>query len=110
MTVSKLRYGTTELLLLCLLTRGPSYGYAIIEDLEAFTDLSFSQAVIYPMLHRLLSHNLLSSSRQDRRIYYSLTSKGFQYLQTEIAEWNDLCTSVFKFAHLVSNLPVKEQK
>ena len=72
-----------ETLLLAVLSEGPSYGYQLVQDLNARAPglLKTGEGTIYPILHRMEREGLLKSRWQEaetgrRRKYYSLTSAG----------------------------------
>ena len=49
----QLRRGSLDLAILLSVSSGPRYGLAIIQHLEAFTDLVVTEGTIYPILGRL---------------------------------------------------------
>ena len=49
----QLRRGTLDLAILLTVSEGSRYGLAIIQHLEAFTDLVVTEGTIYPILGRL---------------------------------------------------------
>src|SRR5678816_2662816 len=64
-------------LLLAILHKGPSYGYAIIQEVRELSggELEWSEGMLYPVLHRLEEHGLIESyeERGDtgrKRRYY----------------------------------------
>ena len=70
-------------LLLSILEGGDSYGYAIIKRVKELSDeqISWSEGMLYPVLHRLEDQNLISShwkgsSGSRRRRYYRITAEG----------------------------------
>ena len=75
--------GNMETLLLAVLTEGPSYGYQLVQDLNAKAPgiLSTGEGTIYPVLHRLEERGLIQSAWRTgetgrQRRYYRITSKG----------------------------------
>ena len=81
-------------LILALLAQGESYGYAILQRIEALSqgELAWDDSTLYPVLHRLENQGLLTSSwrkadNQRRRKYYALTAKGEQALVREKQQW-----------------------
>lgn len=89
MPISKLRYGTTDILLLALLSSRSMYGYEITDFLED-SPLQSSFGLLYPTLHRLRDDGLLDATRTDNRIYYHTSIKGLAYLKSEMVEWRTL--------------------
>jgi len=80
--------------ILSVLSRGPSYGYEIIQHVERITDgdVSWTTSTLYPVLHRLENEDLLESFWQEvekgpARKYYRLTRKGAKRLEVEKQQW-----------------------
>jgi len=74
----QLRRGSLDLAILLTVSAGPRYGLAIIQHLEAFTDLIVTEGTIYPILGRLTRDGLLDSywvedEAPHPRKYYRLT-------------------------------------
>jgi PadR family transcriptional regulator PadR len=89
----QLRRGGLDLAILLTLSAGPRYGLAIIQHLEAFTDLVVTEGTIYPILGRLTREGLLEAQWVDReaphsRKYYKLTPVGARRLADMTAEWH----------------------
>src|SRR6476660_2982695 len=81
----QLRRGTLDLAILLTVSAGPRYGLAIIQHLEAFTDLVITEGTIYPILGRLTREGLLDSywvedEAPHPRKYYRLTQQGAKRL------------------------------
>jgi DNA-binding PadR family transcriptional regulator len=93
--------GSSDSLLLCLLTQQPMYGYYIIRELEKRSQgyFKFKEGTLYPALHRLERAGLilgkwqLLSNGRSRR-YYHITAKGHAKLSTERVQWQDFITAV----------------
>jgi len=96
--VSRLRKqtldGKVETMLLSVLEDGPSYGYAIIQELGQRAEgiVQLGEGTVYPVLHRLEEKNLLTSSwrkagNQRQRKYYRLTRKGRKVLAENRLQW-----------------------
>jgi len=82
-------------LLLAILQKGPSYGYAIIQEVRALSggDLEWSEGMLYPVLHRLEDQGLIESyeERGDtgrKRKYYRLRPDGRRALAEERRQWD----------------------
>jgi len=80
--------------ILSVLTRGPSYGYEIIQRVHGLTDgdISWTTSTLYPVLHKLENEELLESFWQDvdkgpARKYYRLTAHGLARLEVEKQQW-----------------------
>ena len=88
----QLRRGSLDLAILLTVSTGPRYGLAIIQHLEAFTDLVVTEGTIYPILGRLTREGLLEAEWVEgeaphARKYYKLTRSGAKRLTTMKAEW-----------------------
>ena len=88
----QLRRGTLDLAILLTVSEGSRYGLAIIQHLEAFTDLVVTEGTIYPILGRLTREGVLSAEWVEGeaphpRKYYTLTRAGNKRLGTMKAEW-----------------------
>ena len=89
--------GNVETLLLAILAEGPSYGYALVQDLNqrAAGLLRLGEGTIYPVLHRLEERDLIAAKwrRGDtgrERKYYRLTPKGRRKLADNRQQWQSL--------------------
>ena len=81
----QLRRGSLDLAILLTVSAGPRYGLAIIQHLEAFTDLVVTEGTIYPILGRLTREGLLDAQWVEGeaphpRKYYTLTRAGAKRL------------------------------
>ena len=90
--LEQLRRGGLDLAILLAVADGPRYGLAIIQHLEAFTDLVVGEGTIYPILGRLTKEGLLEASWVEDeaphpRKYYRLTKAGARRLREMTAEW-----------------------
>ena len=88
----QLRRGGLDLAILLTVSAGPRYGLAIIQHLEAFTDLVVTEGTIYPILGRLSREGLLEAKWVDgeaahARKYYRLTRLGQKRLADMKGEW-----------------------
>jgi transcriptional regulator len=92
--------GHLDALILATLQGGPAHGYAVIEELKQRSGGAFelAEGTVYPVLHRLESDGLLSSTWSTaagrRRRVYRLTRRGRAALTVQRAEWAN-------FAHAV---------
>lgn len=92
--------GTVELLLLVVISEGPSYGYeitqAVLSRSEGRVDLK--EGSMYPALHRLEREKLLecywTEADGRRRKYYKLTAAGRKSLAARRAEWESFAIGV----------------
>jgi DNA-binding PadR family transcriptional regulator len=93
--------GSTDSLLLCLISQQPMYGYQIIQELEARSQgyFKFKEGTLYPALHRLEKQGLIRgkwervASGQERK-YYHITDKGIGVLSDKIFEWRSFSTAI----------------
>ena len=88
----QLRRGSLDLAILLTVSAGPRYGLAIIQHLEAFTDLVVTEGTIYPILGRLTREGLLEAEWVEgeaphARKYYKLTRAGAKRMTNMKAEW-----------------------
>jgi DNA-binding PadR family transcriptional regulator len=85
--------GSLDLMLMGVLRRGPSHGYAIIAALRERSDGEFdlAEGTIYPALHRLEGAGLVASSVEiaqgRRRRTYELTARGRTEFAVQRREW-----------------------
>jgi PadR family transcriptional regulator PadR len=92
--------GQIDMLLLSVVARGPSHGYAIIEQLRLRSRGAFElrEGTVYPALYRLERAGLLSSAvghvaGRPRRTY-RLTGAGLAALRERRDAWRELVRSV----------------
>ena len=90
-------------LLLAILDRGASYGYAIIQQVRDLSggELEWSEGMHYPVLHRLEDQGLIESyeERADTgrmRKYYRLRSDGRRALVEERRQWSVVSAALKK--------------
>lgn len=81
-------------LILSILARGESYGYAIIQEVRELSEggLEWTDGMLYPVLHRLEAQELVISEWRKaetgrRRKYYRLTRQGWAALEREREQW-----------------------
>jgi PadR family transcriptional regulator PadR len=93
------RKGCTRTLVLKLLSERPMYGYEIAMTLAKQSENVFSlaQGTLYPLLYSLERKGLIHISKKVRdkktgreRLYYSLTKKGAETLEQDLATWTDI--------------------
>jgi PadR family transcriptional regulator len=97
--LEQLRRGGLDLAILLTLSAGPRYGLAIIQHLEAFTDLVVTEGTIYPILGRLTREGLLDAQWVEgeaphARKYYKLTRVGTERLADMTAEWHAFAAKI----------------
>ena len=81
-------------ILLSILARGESYGYAIMQRMHDLSggEVEWKDGTLYPVLHRLEDEQLVTSSwvvseAGRRRKYYRITPKGREALEAEKQQW-----------------------
>ncbi|MCD7034257.1 PadR family transcriptional regulator [Metabacillus sp. GX 13764] len=89
--------GVLELCVLVLLDKKDRYGYELVQKIS--DQIEISEGSVYPLLRRLTKEEyfttyLQESSEGPSRKYYSLTSKGREYLYSLIAEWRAFSNGV----------------
>jgi PadR family transcriptional regulator PadR len=92
--------GHLDGLILAVVAGEPLHGYAVIEALKSRSDgaLTLPEGTVYPALHRLETHGLLSSqwskaSGRRRRIY-SITRRGEKELGASRERWRLFSTTI----------------
>lgn len=95
--------GSTNLLLLSLLSEQDRYGYEINKEQEARSDktFQFKEGTLYPVLHKLENNGLITQymtkgETGKERKYYKITSKGQKQLAEEKQIWEAFSVSVDK--------------
>jgi len=98
----ELKAASAKPMVLSILSHKESYGYQIIRHIRDLSDgtLEWSEAMLYPLLHRMESDGLITSRWEKmkngrKRKYYNLTKKGKKVLAKEKDEWFSVHT-VFK--------------
>jgi PadR family transcriptional regulator, regulatory protein PadR len=93
--------GSSNMMILSLLSRKEMYGYEIIKELELLskTVFQFKEGTLYPILYRLEKNGYLTSmikiaeSGKERR-YYAITVSGQHQLANEKKQWESFQSSV----------------
>jgi len=95
--------GALELLILKVLRRGPTHGYAIALAIHQMSDdvLRVEAGSLYPAVHRMTEAGLLKSewrkSEVGRRArFYELTAKGRRKLEADEKKWRSVSAAVAK--------------
>ncbi len=93
--LKQLKMGTTEILVLAILTQGDRYGYEISKEVFKRSKgfFEFKHGFLYPALNRMKRSRLVKSywkesggSGPDRK-YYRITRAGQKRLQTSAEAW-----------------------
>lgn len=93
--VQQFKKGSLEMILLCLIGRGETYGYAILEELNRRSAVLgwAKEGTVYPILYRLQGAGLIrsrlvpSGANGGSKKYYSLTEKGRETLAELLQFW-----------------------
>jgi DNA-binding PadR family transcriptional regulator len=80
-----------NLLILTSLAGGPRHGYAMIEDIAAFSGVRLGPGTLYGAISRLERAGLIEPlATDDRRRPYQITPRGRRHLQAEIGGMKSL--------------------
>ena len=85
---------SAEPLILSLLAKGESYGYAIIQEIKARSDneLQWTDGMLYPVLHRMehkgwIKSRWVESENGRKRKYYSIKQNGRKAHKEHCEQW-----------------------
>jgi DNA-binding PadR family transcriptional regulator len=89
--------GNVETIILSELMQGPSYGYALVREINQKHAgvLALGEGTIYPVLYRMEEKGLLCAevsttpSGRDRK-YYRVSAKGKTVLEENLRQWEAL--------------------
>ncbi len=94
-------------IILSILKKGRSYGYAIIDEIrqKSADDMQWAEGSIYPVLHKLEKDGLITSewslSEKGRnRKYYHISDQGKKALQVEQDNWFKTFEMINRFWNL----------
>lgn len=95
---AQIKRGLLEVCVLAALSRGDSYGYQIIKDIEPY--IAISESTLYPILRRLEEgkHLLVYSVAHNGRLrkYYRITDSGRQKLSEFSQDWLEIL-NIYRF-------------
>jgi transcriptional regulator len=97
---SRLLWGAVEMLMLEVISRGPTYGYEITQTVAGHSNGYFElkEGSLYPALHRLENQKLVKTSWREvdgrRRKYYELTAAGHKSLAAKRSEWQAFANGI----------------
>ena len=101
---SQIKKGMMEACILSVLSRGDSYGYQLIKDMEPIMRLS--ESTLYPVLRRLEAAGCLTvySVEHNSRLrkYYAITDEGRKRITDFMDEWAEV-RRVYDFIAEVNN-------
>ena len=92
--VRQFKKGSLEMVLLCIIGSGETYGYEIITRLNSGEAMGLArEGTVYPILYRLQKAGLVASrlcpspANGGEKKYYSLTGAGRSALEELISFW-----------------------
>lgn len=97
---SRLITGMLEMLILEVISHGPTYGYEIAQTVAERSQGTFEmkEGSLYPALHRLEQQEFVTSEWREfdgrRRKYYRLSATGGKALEAKKAEWQQFALGV----------------
>lgn len=96
---------STTPLILSILTKGQSYGYAIIQQVKELSngEMMWADGMLYPILHRLEKKSFIeavwgTSETGRKRKYYQLLPEGEVELLLQRKNWQQLNEMLNKLA------------
>ncbi len=97
-TMAQMRKGVLEYCILSILEKGEAYSSDILDKLKT-SNLIVVEGTLYPLLTRLKDADLLTyrweeSNSGPPRKYYTITSKGDNFLSDLDVTWKNLVKSV----------------
>jgi DNA-binding PadR family transcriptional regulator len=79
------RFSDPTLLILVSLSDGPKHGYAMMEDIRAFSGTQLEPGTLYGAIARLEKQGLIAPCEmEERRRPYRITSAGREWLRERI--------------------------
>jgi len=94
MLTKELVAASTEALILSLLSKGDSYGYALIQEIKRLSQdqIEWTDGMLYPVLHRMERDGWIESRWDEadtgrKRKYYSLKKDGKRALKEQREQW-----------------------
>lgn len=94
MVSKELVAASTEPLILSILSKGESYGYALIQEVKRLSGdkIEWTDGMLYPVLHRMENEGWIvsrwgQSETGRKRKYYSLQKEGEKALEGQRAQW-----------------------
>jgi DNA-binding PadR family transcriptional regulator len=102
MLTKELVAASTEPLILTLLAKGESYGYALIQEIKQLSGdkIEWTDGMLYPVLHRMEREGWIESRWGEaetgrKRKYYSIKGEGKRALKEQREQWVTV-SNVFK--------------
>lgn len=101
MQKNELLQGTLDMLILKTLQREAQHGFGIADRILRLSGdaLKVGEGSLYPALYRLQGRGLIEAewgqSENNRRAkFYRLTTKGRKQLESEAAQWAEMCAAI----------------
>ena len=95
MLAKELVAASTEPMILSLLARGESYGYALIQEVKRLSKdrIEWTDGMLYPVLHRMEERGLIKSrwgksETGRKRKYYLLKKDGRKAANRHLEQWS----------------------
>lgn len=91
--------GVLELCVLKIISKEPTYGYAILTELQKSSYSDLPESTLYPLLFRLEQHKDVTIERRPSpngpsRKYYTITEHGRETLSEYWKSWQQVCELV----------------
>jgi DNA-binding PadR family transcriptional regulator len=93
-------------IVLSILQKEDSYGYAIIRKVQDISDnqMAWTDGMLYPVLHRLESAGFIDSYWKEslngrRRKYYHITEAGIDECEILISQWDIVHRALHRLLH-----------
>ena len=84
--------GVLDIAVLAVLTRGPSYGYRIANEISSVIEIG--ESTLYPILRRLEGAGCLTTYTEAyggrTRKYFELTETGRERIRAFLTEWEQM--------------------
>lgn len=81
------RFSDPPILILASLAGSPKHGYAMMEDIEAFSGVHLGPGTLYGAIARLETQGLIEPlPAKERRRPYRLTASGVAFLHKQLIE------------------------
>ncbi|MGZ4971870.1 MAG: PadR family transcriptional regulator [Limisphaerales bacterium] len=99
MLAKELVAASTEPMILSLLAKGESYGYALIQEVKRLSGdkIEWTDGMLYPVLHRMEQNGWIKARWVEvetgrKRKYYSLKNDGKKALKLKQEQWSVVAT------------------
>ena len=100
--------GALEMMVLQILRRGPSHGYALVQSIKQLSGdlLQVEEGSLYPALQRMLKAKIVAAewglSSHNRRVrIYKITPLGRKHLESETSSFERMLAGIARVMKLV---------